>query len=152
MTFRAIIPALVALALSQVASAQAQAPANPDFDGRWHVVAGDPAPWVRPAPRATALGTGVIIGPEGVEGPPGFSCPRAPTIQDRRTTLGELSRGVLVGTIRGIAAREGVRSDRIAVRQVMCGSGVVDYVRLENGTIVVFVDDIYYTLRKAPGV
>jgi hypothetical protein len=149
MTFRAIIPVLAAMALSQAAPVQAQAQANADFDGRWRVVAGDPAPWVKPAPRAAALGMSVVIGPGGVEGPPGFGCPRTPTIAEQRTTLREMSRGVRVDTIRMIAAREGVRSDRVAVRQVICGSAAIEFVRLENGTIVAFVDDIYYTLRKA---
>src|SRR5215218_3927760 len=149
---------LSCLALAPCAMALAQRPvsdrrADDPIVGRWRIERSAVAPWVRGArtvnPNRRWVGLPVTFAPGRVDGPGVLRCGRARYVPTSMPADALFQHALTAPT--ADADRLGLASMPVLGTSVRCDTGVFEFHRADETTMLVALDNVIYTLSRAPG-
>jgi hypothetical protein len=121
--------------------------------GRWRIVRTFVAPWVRQArsvnPNRRWVGLTVTFAPQRVDGPGVLRCGRARYTPTRVPADG-LFQSALTAPLADAEAL-GLVSMPVPGTRLSCDSGVFEFHRADQATMLVALDNVIYWLSRAPG-
>ncbi len=137
------------LALPALGSAAAASP----LAGEWRVARGVVAPWAGESagrPATGWVGLTLDFQQDRVEGPAPFPCDSA-----RYTPILQPAEGLFEGSLPAPAARSaealGIAAGEVAGTRVICSSGSFDFHQLGDDSALFGLDNVVWTLVRAPG-
>jgi len=146
---------LSAAGADRVAAQQATDPRTTDdaILGRWRIVRSFVAPWVRQArsvsPNRRWVGLPVTFAPQRVDGPGVLRCGRARYTPTRVPADG-LFQSALTAPVADAEAL-GFVAMPVSGTRLSCDTGVFEFHRADDATMLVALDNVIYWLSRAPG-
>jgi hypothetical protein len=150
--------ALSCLALVPCATVQGQQPisdrrGDDPIVGQWRIERSALAPWVRHArtvsPNRRWVGLTVTFAPARVDGPGVLRCGRARYVPT--SVMADALFQSALSAPTADADRLGLASMPVPGTSVRCDTGVFEFHRADETTMLVALDDVIYTLSRAPG-
>lgn len=144
--------AAIAVCLATVTATPHTAAAEPPaaFEGRWRIVAGEPAPWSKDKrPFMSVLKSGVVFRAQMFSGMSPFGC-----VPPRYSVVAVPPKGLFQGALPAaraaeLAKRLGFGDGETRTLRVDCANATFDF-HVAGATLKMAVDDVVYTLARPP--